>query len=218
MLTKEKLKELDEKIDSSITDEELDEIEKEIMDIVPFSMSLYLDSEINEESVLPIIKGIRKANYPLEMNLEEVLSPDLGGDFVYKKFTKIILNINSPGGCIDSGLALLHEIENSEIPIECVITKAHSMAFLIAIACNKRKITKYGKLMWHDTNLGIYDKVKSIKEYIDILEHEKYIIHETIISRTSLTLQELNEIIDKKTDRYFLPHEALEKNIVDEII
>ncbi|MGL5718599.1 ATP-dependent Clp protease proteolytic subunit [Cetobacterium sp.] len=201
-----------------LTDEQIEEISAELMDLVPFTMSLYLHDYVDKESVLPIIKGIRKANNPFEMTYEEVIIPDMGGQFIYKQFDKIILNINSSGGSVDAGMALINEIQKSEIPVECVITNAHSMAFLIAVCCHKRQMYKYGKMMWHDSTIGLYDKVKNLNEFLDVIQKEDKMINEILVTHTKLTLKELKEIIDKKQDKYFFSEEALSKGLVDEII
>lgn len=202
----------------NVNEELLEEASAELMDIIPFTMSLYLHDYVDKESILPIIKGIRKANNPFEMTYEEIVIPDMGGQFIYKQFDKIILNINSSGGSVDAGMALINEIQKSEIPIECVITNAHSMAFLIAVCCHKRQIYKYGKMMWHDSTIGLYDKVKNINEALDVISKEDVMINEILTTHTKLKAKDLKEIIDKKQDRYFFSDEALLKGLVDEII
>lgn len=202
----------------NVNEELLEETSAELMDIIPFTMSLYLHDYVDKESILPIIKGIRKANNPFEMTYEEIVIPDMGGQFIYKQFDKIILNINSSGGSVDAGMALINEIQKSEIPIECVITNAHSMAFLIAVCCHKRQIYKYGKMMWHDSTIGLYDKVKNINEALDVISKEDVMINEILTTHTKLKAKDLKEIIDKKQDRYFFSEEALLKGLVDEII
>lgn len=202
----------------NVNEELLEEASAELMDIIPFTMSLYLHDYVDKESILPIIKGIRKANNPFEMTYEEIVIPDMGGQFIYKQFDKIILNINSSGGSVDAGMALINEIQKSEIPIECVITNAHSMAFLIAVCCHKRQIYKYGKMMWHDSTIGLYDKVKNINEALDVISKEDDMINEILATHTKLKPKDLKEIIDKKQDRYFFSDEALLKGLVDEII
>lgn len=202
----------------NVNEELLEETSAEIMDIIPFTMSLYLHDYVDKESILPIIKGIRKANNPFEMTYEEIVIPDMGGQFIYKQFDKIILNINSSGGSVDAGMALINEIQKSEIPIECVITNAHSMAFLIAVCCHKRQIYKYGKMMWHDSTIGLYDKVKNINEALDVISKEDVMINEILTTHTKLKAKDLKEIIDKKQDRYFFAEEAFKIGLVDEII
>lgn len=209
-----------ELLEDKIITEDSEEIftELEEAELASFTMTLYLHDYVDDFSIVPIIKGIRKANNPFEMTFEETFAPDMGGQFVYKQFDKIVLHINSPGGSVDSGMALVNEILGSEVPIECIVTNAHSMAFLIAVVCHKRKIHKYGKMMWHDTIVSLRDKVTSIYECLDVLEKEEMLINEILTTHTKLKLKELKEIISKKQDRYYFAEEALAKGIVDEII
>lgn len=123
---------------------------------------LYLQSAVDGASVYPLIDAIKSAST--------------------EKY--IVLEINSSGGSIGVGFLLSKAIENSRVPVKCVVdgpVGAASMAFYILQSCDVRVMTKRSTLMAHQaaiqTEMGgqqtAWDNVTRILRAIDhaMVEH-----------------------------------------------
>lgn len=130
----------------------------------------------------------------------------------------IYLHIASVGGYCDAGMLLVNAIASSTIPVTAIISSAHSMASIIAVACDYRKMYKTGKIMLHDTSGMEVGKLENMKENIKTMELERNIMDNFVLERTSLTKKELDKINKAKVDKYFFAEEAMEKGLIHEII
>jgi len=91
-----------------------------------------LDDEISETTALQTIDSIEEAN-----NTNEAKS--------------IVLVIDSPGGSIPAGWAIVKAMEKSKAPITCVVDgTAASMAFVVLEGCDIRLMTPRSQLMMHE--------------------------------------------------------------------
>lgn len=71
------------------------------------------------------------------------------------KATVFVLEINTPGGSVAAGFRLVKRIENSSIPIACVVDgMAASMGFYILQACPMRVMTMRSVLMTHEPSIS----------------------------------------------------------------
>lgn len=67
----------------------------------------------------------------------------------------IYLEINSPGGGIDSGFLVSKAIEQSKVPVVCIVDgMAASMAFYILQSCHVRAMTPRSIIMIHRSKIG----------------------------------------------------------------
>lgn len=75
----------------------------------------------------------------------------------------IRLNIASPGGFVDDALAMYDAILNHPAEITAHITVARSAASFVAMAANKRVISKNGAIQIHDaqTFVGVIDLINA---------------------------------------------------------
>lgn len=88
-----------------------------------------------------------------EMNMLLVITQI--GMVTEAKADAIVLEINTPGGSIWDGFELVKVIENSKIPVICVVdNNALSMGFYILQSCNVRLMTKRSALMAHLPSVG----------------------------------------------------------------
>lgn len=95
---------------------------------------------------------------------------------------RIILNINSPGGFVDSALAIYDALQRHPAEIVARITVAASAASFIAQAADQRLISKNGKVQIHDAQafLGIMSvaNAETIDELITTLQQAREILSE----------------------------------------
>lgn len=65
----------------------------------------------------------------------------------------LLIELNTEGGEVDSGFELAKAIENSEVPVVCVVDgQTDSMGFYIFQSCPVRLMTKRSRLMVHDAH------------------------------------------------------------------
>jgi ATP-dependent Clp protease protease subunit len=167
--------------------------------------TIVLSGEIDESSVKDAIQTISFIN--------EI---DNGKDEV----EPIKLIINSLGGNILDGFALIGVIENSFVPIYTYgYGSIMSMALPILVAGDKRFGHPLATFMYHECLDSVpYDKMSIIKENIEETDRLMDMYDEYLISRTSLTQKQLNKVKNKKIDWYFGSDEALSYNIINEVI
>lgn len=126
----------------------------------------------------------------------------------YSDCTEIEVRINSIGGSVSEGLSICSAILNSEKPVTTIIDgMAYSMAGVIAMCGNKRKMVDYGTFMMHNASGG------NDEEVLNLITNSLAKIFERT---TSLTMNKVKELMNKET--WMSAQECLEMGLVDEII
>ena len=130
----------------------------------------------------------------------------------------IALYINSPGGNVDCGFAIIDSINGIESPVFTIIVgEACSMAGLISIAGRKRFMTKHSVWMAHDMAGGIHgDYTTKIKDRAKFLEREQEKLQRFLAQNTKLTAKEITKA--QHGELWLAPDECLKKGIIDEVI
>jgi ATP-dependent protease ClpP protease subunit len=99
----------------------------------PLALLAYLESDVDDNSVQPVIDTIEKAN-------------ELGN--------RVIVEIDTNGGDVDAGFTLAKAIERAKRPVTCVVDgKAYSMGSFILEACARRIMTKRSTVMIHEVGM-----------------------------------------------------------------
>ena len=167
--------------------------------------TIVLSGEIDESSVQDAIQTISVIN-EIDNGKEEV--------------EPIKLIINSLGGNILDGFALIGVIENSFVPVYTYgYGSIMSMALPILVAGDKRFGHPLATFMYHECLDSVpYDKMSIIKENIEETDRLMDMYDDYLISKTTLTQKQLNKVKNKKIDWYFGSDEALSYNIINEVI
>lgn len=162
---------------------------------------VFIEGEINAETACEFVKKI------MILNLQDPHSP-------------IDLFINTPGGCINSGMLYYDVIQASKAPIRTFcIGRAYSMgAVLLACGNHGRYILPHGEVMIHEPLLGnrVGGNSSSIKSISESLLETKRKMNEILARHTGQT----EETVEAATgyDHYFDSKESLEFGLVDEIV
>lgn len=131
----------------------------------------------------------------------------------------ITLFINSPGGSVVSGYALIDVIMASKTPVYTVnLGMAYSMGFLIFIAGNKRYSMQSATFLCHDgSSYGGVESLNKMKDRVEFetVQMENY-TRDYVLERTIITEDEFER--NRRREWYMYPLEAKEKGIVDKII
>jgi ATP-dependent Clp protease protease subunit len=132
----------------------------------------------------------------------------------------IILNINSPGGSIYDGFAIIGAIKQSKTIVHTnCLGSAMSMALLVLAAGHYRIGHHLSRYMYHECLDDIpYDKMSAIRENLDEGNKLMEMFDNYLLSRTSINKRKLNKIKKDKSDWYFGSDEALELGLINNII
>lgn len=162
---------------------------------------VFIEGEINAETACEFIKKI------MILNEEDSNRP-------------IDIFINSPGGCINSGMLIYDVIQASKAPIRTFcIGRAYSMgAVLLACGNHGRYILPHGEVMIHEPLLGnrVGGNSSSIKSISESLLETKRKMNMILAKHTGQS----EESVEAATgyDHYFDPEESLKFGLVDEIV
>ena len=131
----------------------------------------------------------------------------------------IKLIINSPGGEIYNGMALIDVIDNSQTPIHTVCHgAAMSMALIVYAAGHVRYASKYATFMYHEAAYEIEGKVAFHKQELKETERIDKICDAYLISKTKFTDKTLKPHRDRQAEWYFDVKVAQKYGLVDEIL
>lgn len=166
---------------------------------------LYINGEIDDDVLSSIGYQILRYN-----RLDKGLK--------IKDRKQIILYINTDGGSLYSGNALISIIKNSITPVYTVnLGRCFSMGFLIFIAGKKRYTLDNGVFLLHDGQNGAFD---SNAKLVDKIEFEKNIIEKKIkdfvLENTAITSKSYDK--NYRKEWYMDVDKAKELQIVDYII
>ena len=129
-----------------------------------------------------------------------------------QKLDKIILKINSEGGCIATALNLIDEIRLSEIPVVGIVEGfCASSAVPVFLSCHERLYRENSTFLIHEQSLKIPDfmKYSQMKYYMDFSKQKFKVFKNIILENSNLTEDKLKKLL-KQPDR-FLSAEKAEK-------
>ena len=93
---------------------------------------------------------------------------------------------------------------------------AASAATIISVACKKRFIGKYSKMLIHQLSAGTYGKFTELEDDMENNKHLMDTIKDIYKAYTNLPMKKLNEIL--KHDLWFDSKTCLDYGLVDEIV
>ncbi|RDB57746.1 hypothetical protein C1881_07110 [Slackia isoflavoniconvertens] len=162
---------------------------------------LELCGPVDAESVADIIRGLR--------HLQKA-----------DPATPITLFINSPGGEVQSGLALYDVMSAISCPVRTVcLGLAASMAALLFIAGDTRAMLPHSRVMIHDPLIGgagVGGSALSVKARADDLMRIRDITAQVIAEHTGMPLERVFELTAR--DTYFEAEEAVAAHLADRVI
>jgi ATP-dependent Clp protease protease subunit len=161
-----------------------------------------LFGEINQVSALQTCEFIIKANM-----LRASSSP-------------LTLLVNSEGGSVNDGFAIIDIMETSRLPIQTVGTGLiASMGLLISTAGHKgtRTITKNTEIMAHQFIGGVYGKHHELMA----VQHEHLRLEQLFIKHfvrhSNMTEKQIKDILFSPSDRWLSPDEAKKYGLCDRV-
>jgi len=133
---------------------------------------------------------------------------------------KITIEINSPGGDVSAGLAIIDTINIISAPVETVVCGlAASMAALILASGSKglRKALPHSTIMIHQPLGGFgFSQASDIEIYAKNILKTKHTLNEILSHVCNRPLEEVERDTDR--DYYMSSDEALAYGMIDEVI
>ena len=131
----------------------------------------------------------------------------------------ISLYINSPGGSITSGMAIMDTMNfiKSDVKTICVGIAASMGAFLLSCGCKgKRYILPNAEVMIHQPLGGVNGQATEIKIVAERIIKLKDKLNNILSKNTKQTLEKIKN--DTERDYFMDANESLEYGIVDKIL
>lgn len=131
----------------------------------------------------------------------------------------ITLRINSPGGSVDSGLALYDAVKRSKVKIhtQCDGMAASMAAILLGSGMKGyRKAQKNSRIMIHQPSSGFIGKASDIEVHAKETARIKALLSKIISDDTKQPLKRVMK--DLELDYWMTAEEALKYGIIDEVL
>ena len=168
-----------------------------------------LDSEVNTESARHVCTLLTIMDDRNDSYIDDE------GNECYKP---IWLYINSPGGCIYDGLAIIDTMRSLKSPVFTVCCgMAMSMGAAILSCGDRRFITKNSTVMCHEASSGTEGKVSIQKEGLEEALRLNKVLEEIFAENCGMTVEEYHTAT-YKIDLFLDAKKAIEFGIVDEIL
>jgi ATP-dependent Clp protease protease subunit len=155
--------------------------------------------------------------------LDRLVSIDEKEGLSIKERKSIELIINSRGGSVESGLALISKIESLKKLGYTIITTtsgyAYSMGAMIAIVGSIRQAYKYSRLMFHTLSAGSIGNLEEMERDIEDMQSVWKRIKEIIISNTKISEEQLDHFKERSKDMFlWCDTEGIELGCIDVIV
>ena len=180
-----------------------------------YDRRLYLYGDIiPPEEYSDLVYGMTTANIIeaiIQINREDK-------DLPVKERKPIVLFINSPGGSVPDGFALISTIEASRTPVYTVnVGMWCSMAFLIGIAGAKRYSLPNMTFLLHDGSAFIAGSANKVQDRTRFdMRFEKEVVRPHVLKHTKISKKEYKHKL--REEFYMLTKDALEYGVIDEIV
>lgn len=132
----------------------------------------------------------------------------------------LTLLINSEGGHVNDGFAIIDVMETSRLPVQTVGTGLiASMALLILTAGHKgtRTLTKNTEIMAHQWMGGMEGKFHELMAVTNEHIRLKGLFVEHFIRHSNMNEKQINDILFAPSDRWLTPQECKKYGLVDRV-
>ncbi|WP_341728028.1 ATP-dependent Clp protease proteolytic subunit [Brooklawnia sp.] len=130
----------------------------------------------------------------------------------------IYLYINSPGGSVDSGMAIydtMQWISNDVATVAMGLAASMGQFLLCAGAAGKRFALPHARILMHQPSGGLGGTASDIKIQAEQSVHLKRQMAELIAQHTGQTVEQITK--DSDRDRWFTASEALSYGFIDHV-
>lgn len=133
-------------------------------------------------------------------------------------YKNIDFRINSEGGEVYSGIAIVNAIRNSSANITMYIDGiAASIASIIALCGKPLKMSKYAQLMLHSVQGGTYGTASDLKEVINNMQSLEDTLAQMISDKCGKPKEDIVSMYFDGKDHWLTAQQAFDMGLVDEI-
>lgn len=193
----------------------------EIKQLEPKDKVLTFFGELKSATVESAIKEIVKINISDQEYLKQCRQWALenGQDPSPVKLTPIEFLLSTYGGACYDGLALHDVLESSNTPIEIVCTgKIMSMGVIVALGAKVRKAYRNTTFMIHQVSGLSFGTLREMEDTVAEASRINEILFHIIKSKTKVTEEQLNEVLQKKKDWFMTAEDALALGILTDLM
>lgn len=134
-----------------------------------------------------------------------------------EKRAPIKIYIDSCGGSLTDTLTIIDAIKLSKTPVWTIcLGTAYSGGFFIVCSGHKRFAYPHASFLFHEGSTGTSGTAGQFENYTVFYKKQLEQLKQIVLENTNITEEEYNNI--KKDDIWYTSQEAIEKNIVDEIL
>lgn len=131
---------------------------------------------------------------------------------------RINLRINSPGGSVTHGAAIISAIQSCKIPVHAYVDgMAGSMAADIFLSCTNRHMNKTSMLMVHSISAGIYGNAVKLRKYADTLDTFDNVYIANMAMITGKSEEEIRTTFYDGEDHYLSAQMCQDYGIIQEV-
>ena len=166
-----------------------------------------MSDRISQSGIKDVIKDI------FEINNDDDVKEEIYKDWERKP---IRLFINSYGGSVYNGFALIDLIKRNKTPVHTIcVDSCVSMTLWIWLSGAKRFVGELSTLMFHDVSLFIVNKTEGIKQELkEMIRLQEMLISE-IVSKSLIKEETLRDYINRKAEWYIPASEAISLRLAD---
>jgi ATP-dependent protease ClpP protease subunit len=129
---------------------------------------------------------------------------------------EIELHVNSPGGVIFDGWAIVNSLRNHDARIVAVVDGlAASMASVIAVAADELVMAPNSELMIHDVSGIIWGNAADMAEFAELLDHFSDNIASLYAAKAGGTAEEWRDTM--RGEAWFSAQEAVDVGLADRV-
>ena len=133
------------------------------------------------------------------------------------KVAPIALYINSPGGYLTDGFAIIDAMRGIRSPITTFVTGgASSMAGLISVAGDRRVMSHTATWMAHDVHSYVEDYATKMIDRVEFLKEQQKKIFDFLSKHTKLSKADLEKA--RNGELWLNAKDALKKGVIDSIV
>lgn len=171
-------------------------------DVLFTNREIFITDEVNADTCHKLLKEL--------MTLEKLDSDK-----------EVTIYINSPGGDVDSGLAVFDYMQLMKSPIKTVcIGTAASMGAMLFLAGDTREMLAHSRIMIHDPAYGggnmAGKKPHELQYMVDKLKQTQEVLAGIIAEKTGRPIKEVYK--KTKQDSYFNAKEAIEYGLATGVV
>ena len=168
--------------------------------------TIVLSGEVDEKSIMSCVE-----------NIFEIIEYS---EYYEDEGQPIKLIMNSPGGSVYDGFALVGIMETSPVPIHTyAFGQIMSMALPIFVCGKVRYSSAYTTFMYHQIAWNSpYEKLEYHRQEASEGDRLHSMYNEVILKHTKLPKKIIENVIKTKSEWYFSPEEAKKYKVIDHII